>query len=178
MKKPALIFGLLGCAVIFFYSFIAFMVFGDWNNMTTRNFKVLAVFGYLKYLVLALAIFLAMWVLRKQGSYINYMDVVKTGLVVTLIIAGFVGIGEFLYMLINPDFMDKYSAIQIKIMQEEGAAPDQIAEYQQELENFSFLQNPFLSGLFYFFQTFLAGTVISFIFGIFLKPKNDVKISS
>lgn len=174
MKKPALIFGLLACAVIFFYSFIAFMVFGDWNNMTPRNFKVLIVFGYLKYLVLIIAIFLAMRAFRKDTISPNYMSIVKIGLLVTLIIAAFIGIGEFLYILLNPDFIDKYNSIQIKIMQTEGASPGQIAAYQQELETFSFMQNPFLSGIFYFLQTFIAGAIVSLIFGIFLRSKNTI----
>lgn len=174
MKKPALVFGLIASGVILFYSFIVFMVFGDWDNMTPRNLLVLTVFGYLRYLILIIAIFLSMRAFRKDSISPNYMSVVKIGLLVTLIIALFIGIGECIYIALNPDFMDKYGAVQIRSMQSEGATPEQITAYQQELESFSFMKNPFLTGIFYLFETFIIGAIVSLIFGIFLRSKNTV----
>lgn len=174
MKKPVLVFGLLASGVIFFYSFVVFMVFGDWDNMTPRNLQVLTVFGYLRYLILIIAVFLAMRAFRKDAISPNYMGVVKIGLLVTLIIAVFIGIGECIYIALNPDFMDKYGAVHIRSLQAEGATPEQITAYQQELESFSFMKNPFFTGIFYFFETFIIGAIITLIFGIFLRPKDTV----
>jgi hypothetical protein len=172
MKKQVLIFGLLASGVIFFYSYIVFMLFGDWNNMTPKKMAVMEVFGYLRYLILIIAIFFAMKSVRKETLNINYMSIVKIGLMVSIIISFFIGIGEWIYAVINPDFFDKYSEITIKGLQEEGASPERIAEHYTALEQFGWMRNPYLSALFYFFQTFIIGAIVSFLFGIFLRSKN------
>lgn len=177
MKKSASVFGLIGGGLVIVYSFILLVTFGNFENIPLEKLGVLEVMGYLNYLILILAIFFAMraqkkeWIESAQSK--KYMDIVKIGLIVSAIIAVFVGIGEAIYISINPDFYDQYCALMAKKYAAEGT-PEKIANMQQFLENFSWVKTPLGSGVFYGFQSFVLGAVIAFIFGIFMRQKNTV----
>lgn len=181
MRKAALTFGLIGGGLVIVYSFIILTVFGDFGNMPLDKLGVLEVLGYLNYLILILAIFFAMraqkneWV--QSGQSIKYMNIVKVGLMVSFIVAVFVGIGEFIYISVNPEFFNQYGDLMVKKLEASGAPAQEITDLRQSMEDFKWMQNPIGSGLFYFLESFVIGAVIAFIFGIFLRPKNKVSIA-
>lgn len=177
MKKAALTFGLIGGGLVIIYSFILLATFGDFENLPLEKVSVMEVLGYLNYLILILAIFFAMktqkkeWVQSDQSK--KYMDIVKVGLLVSLIIALFVGIGESIYISQNPDFYDQYCALMAKKYTAEGN-PEKIADMQQFLDSNSWIKTPLGSGVFYGLQSLVLGFVIAFIFGVFLRQKSPM----
>jgi hypothetical protein len=174
MKKSVLSFGLIAGAIIIFYSFIFYLVFGDVDTITPRKMTIMEIFGYLRILTLIIAIFFAMKSFRKNPDNTTYMSVVKTGLMVALIVSIFIGIGETVYMAVNPDFYDKYGEMEIQSLQEKGVSPEGIAEEIKMREELRWMANPVLAGIFCFLGIFIIGTIVSFLLGIFLKPKNNV----
>ncbi|HEX2787221.1 MAG TPA: DUF4199 domain-containing protein [Ignavibacteria bacterium] len=181
MKKAALTFGLIGGVLVIIYSAILFMTFGDFGNMPLDKLGILEVMGYLNYLILILAIFFAMRAQKKEwsesGQSMKYMSIVKVGLMVSFIVALFVGIGEFIYISINPEFFNQYGDLMVRKLEAGGASAQEITDLRQSMEDFKWMQNPIGSGVFYFFESFVIGAVIAFIFGIFLRPKNKVSMA-
>jgi hypothetical protein len=181
MKKSALTFGLIGGGLVILYSAILFITFGDFETMPLDKLGILEVMGYLNYLILILAIFFAMRAQKKEwsesGQSVKYMNIVKVGLMVSLIVALFVGMGEFIYISVNPEFFNQYGDLMVRKLEANGAPPQEITDLRQSMEDFKWMQNPIGSGIFYFFESFVIGAIISFIFGIFLKPKNKVNIA-
>ncbi|HEX2787220.1 MAG TPA: DUF4199 domain-containing protein [Ignavibacteria bacterium] len=169
MKKTALTFGLIASAIIIFYSFIFYLIFGDVNTMTPGKMTVMEVFGYLRIITLIIAIFFAMKSLRKDPNNSTYMSVVKTGLMVALIVSVFIGIGETVYTALNPGLYDKYGEMEIQSLQEKGVSPEGIAEERKMREDLRWMANPVMAGIFCFLGIFVIGVIVALILGIFLK---------
>jgi hypothetical protein len=174
MKKSVLSFGLIASAIIIFYSLIVFLVLGDVDTMTPQKMTILEIFGYLRFLILIIAIFFAMKSFTKDPDNTTYMSVVKTGLMVALIVSVFIGIGETIYTAANPGLFDKYGEMEIQNLQAKGASLEEIAEERKMREDFRWMANPALAGILCFFGLFFIGAIASFIFGIFMKQKKTV----
>jgi hypothetical protein len=172
MKRITLTFGLISGTVIIVYTFVVLLVFGDFSTMSLRQFRMVEALGYLRYLILLLTIFFAMRTFCKQaGQPVNYLTIVKQGIMVTILVAILIGIMEYFYMVVTPDFYENYSQLYIKQMKHNGATTEMMNQAKHEMGNYKWMQNPLMTGLFYFFETFLIGAVATLLIGIFLKSK-------
>jgi hypothetical protein len=178
MKKIALTFGLIGSALILAYFFLIFLILGDPAKMTADTLSIAEVFGYLRYLILLLTVIFAMRAYRQQTTPpISYWSIVKVGLVISVIVGAFVGLMEMIYVALTPEFFDGYYNAYIETMMKNGASATEIASFKKTFEDFSWMRNPLLSGLFYTVSTALIGCVMSFIVGIFMRSKPQAKLA-
>lgn len=173
MKKSVLSFAVIAGVIIIFLSLIFYLMLGSVDTMTPQKITLIEIFGYLRILILIIAIFIAMRSFRKDPGNSAYMSIVKTGLMVALIVSIFIGIGETVYMAANPGFYDKYAEMEIKSLQEKGVPPEGIAEELKIREDMKWMANPAMAGIFCFLGIFIVGAVASFLLGIFLRSKNN-----
>ena len=170
MKKTTLTFGILSGVIILAYSVVVFLYMG--TDITVEKFAVAEVLGFLRYVILLLAIFFTLWTMRKRAeSGISFGRLFREGFFVAVIAALFVGAMEAVYMALYPDFMEQAQAIYIERMVADGATATELAEMKGQMEAFSWMRVPALSGLFYFFETLLVGTVGAVLMSLFLKRK-------
>lgn len=176
MKKITLTFGLMAGVIIIVYSFIVFMLFGDFSKMTAGQFQMVEILGYLRYLILLLTVFFAMRTFKKNTDRaLNYWQIVKQGVMVALVVAVCIGIMEAVYLLLNPGFYEKFGKMYAEQLKAGGATEKAINAAKQEMDNYKWMQTPLMTGVFYFFETALTGSVASLIIGRFLKSKKEVQ---
>lgn len=174
MKKLTLQFGLVAGLVIVGYSLVVMLLFGNIAKLSPKEFQMVEVLGFLRYIILLLAVFLAMRAVRKMPeTNPGFWPVVRTGILVALVIALLVGLMEFGYILSNPEFYDQYGEMYLSRMKADGAPEAEIAAAQQQIEDYAFMANPVVSGVFYFIETALVGSVAALIMGIFLRKKAE-----
>ena len=171
MKKSTLIFGLLSGIIIAIYTFIVLFAFGDFSKMSLKQFQMVETFGYLRYLILLLTVFFAMHTYKKSSTGVNYWAVAVQGIQVALLVGVIVGIMEYCYMILSPGFYEKYGHMYVAQMKHNGASMEALKQVKLEMNNYKWMQNPLMTGIFYFFETFLIGTTAALILGIFLKNK-------
>lgn len=178
MKKIALTFGLIGSGLILLYFFITFLLLGDVENLTADTLQIAEVLGYLRYLILLLTVIFAMRTFRQQITLpYSYWSIVKIGLAVSVIVGIVVGLMEMLYIALTPEFFDGYYSATIETMTKSGASTTEIDAFKQTFEEFSWMKNPLLAGLFYLAETALIGCVMSFIVGIFMRAKPQTNLA-
>jgi hypothetical protein len=173
MKRAALTFGILAGALIFAYMFVLFLIFGDFGNVKPEDMVVTSVLGYLRYLILLLGITMAILTFRKETpGPIGYKRVFLTGLYATLIVALFVGAMEFVYMaFLDPHFVEHYTTVMMEGMKKSGASAAEMAARRRELDNFAWMSNPWATGVFYFSETTVIGTIFTLVAAIFGRRK-------
>lgn len=168
MKRAVLVFGILAGVIIFTYSTVVFFLLGDFEKMTPKDLEMAEVLGYARYIILFLGVLMAMITYRKQHDKVTYGKAFTIGLLVTLITAFFVGLMEFTYMNMNPEFMDQYGKLYIERLQAEGASQEVIEKTRQEMQAMAWMANPWAMGIFYFFETALLGTLMSLVCAAFM----------
>jgi hypothetical protein len=171
MKKMVLTFGTLAGVVIFAYSMIVFTMIGDFSKITPNQLTLASWLGYLRYLILVLGIVMAMLAYRKSiAGPVEYSRVFLVGMLVAVVTAVFVGLMEYSYMaFINPGFIDQYISITQDAMRQKGSTQAEINATLAEMKNFEWMRNPLLTGLFYFVETSVVGTILSLIAAIFTR---------
>ena len=75
-----------------------------------------------------------------------------------------------------PDFMDKYSAMQIKQMQESGMSGVALDEALKSIEsaNYNYKHNPFFFAMYTYMEILPVGILITLISALILKRKTPV----
>ncbi|MFN0158098.1 MAG: DUF4199 domain-containing protein [Bacteroidota bacterium] len=107
MNKYALQFGILAGVIIFTYTLGVFFFYEDFGQLTPAELSQLEVLGHLRYVILFLGVFLGMRAFRKSiPPPHGFWQVTKTGVLIALLVAVFVGAMEFIYMqFMNPGFL-------------------------------------------------------------------------
>ncbi len=173
MKKTVLSFGLLSGLIIILYSFVVFLVFGDFSKMNSADFQKVEMLGYLRYIILLLTVIFAVRYFKKQnGGVGSFRSLFLAGVYTVLVVALLVGIMEMVYMYMNPGFMEQYAEITSKRMMEQGASAEKMAAYKKEMEQYKWMASPVGMGIFYFFETAVLGTIMSLIVALFARTKN------
>lgn len=175
--KQALTFGGIAGGIIIVYTFVVFFAMGSFEDMSFERLALVETLGYLRYLILFAVIIFALRVFKKNSQKApTYWALVKQGIFTALVVAVCVGLMEFAYVLINPEFMEQYGNLQVQKMIQDGASAAEIAALREEMEQFSFMANPIAMGVFYFFETAILGSVASLIISIFFRSgKGEVR---
>lgn len=176
MKRLLLIYGVGGGALVFLTSFTPVAIIGShFDKATPAEFAAAEWLGYLRYLLLALGIILAMRSYRaaRMGSG-TYGGTFVVGLLIALVIAFFVGVMEYTYLAYtNPDFYTQYYNLAAEEMRRAGASEAALAAARRDAEQYAWLANPWATGAYYFIETLAIGTVLSAIAAIFMRRKFD-----
>jgi hypothetical protein len=171
MKKMVLTFGTLAGVVIFVYSMIVFTVVIDFKQITPKQLALASWLGYIRYLVLVLGIIMAMIAYRKSVTGpITYGRVLLVGVLVAVVTAVFVGLMEFCYLaFVNPDFIEQYMKITMEAMRQNGATQAEMNATLAQMQSFAWMRSPIFTGLFYFVETSVVGTILALIAAIFTR---------
>lgn len=174
MKKTVLTFGLLSGGIIILYTIIVFMVYGDFPNITPEEFAVVEILGYLRYVILLLTVIFAIRYFKKQnGNQGTFKQLFMAGFNTVLVVSVLVGLMEFCYMLMNPGFIEQYVDIVQKSMQAKGATAAEIAAKKAEMDNYRWMANPAATGVFYFLETAIIGTILSLIGALIIRTRTN-----
>jgi hypothetical protein len=176
MKRYVWTFGAIAGGIIAVYTLIIAFVLIDFSNMTPSQLQTAEVLGYARYLVLFVGVLMAMLAYRRRNAGpIPYKRVLLIGIGVAAVTGIFVGVMEFVYMLVNPDFYDQYGKIAEQMMRESGeATPENLEKFREQYESFSWMRNPAATGAFYFLETLALGTVFALIAALFTRrPESD-----
>ncbi|HEU4471412.1 MAG TPA: DUF4199 domain-containing protein [Flavisolibacter sp.] len=172
MKRTALSFGLLSGAIIIVYSAAIFIFFGDFSKISLPDLEKVEKLGYLRYLILLLTVIFAIRHFKKQlGGQGSFKQLFLAGIYTSLVVALLVGLMEFVYMLINPGFMEQYGSLMSERLKAGGASAAEIAAHEQQMASYKWLANPAAMGVFYFLETAVLGTIMSVIVALVKKTK-------
>ncbi|MEM1000021.1 MAG: DUF4199 domain-containing protein [Bacteroidota bacterium] len=172
MQKLIIRYGVYGGLIIVAYSMLVFIVYGDIGELSDRQFQFVEALGFLRYVILFIALFMAMRAYSKDpGAQVGWWPVVRVGILVTLIIAVLVALLEVVYISSYPSFYADYAEIYLSRAEARNPTPSELAVAKRSIENYSFLASPILSGAFYLVETTVVGFVASMATGYFLKKK-------
>ncbi len=174
MKRLLLLYGVGGGALVFLTSYTPAAIIGSrFDQATPAEFAAAEWLGYLRYLLLALGILLAMRSYRAAGMGPGtYGSTFVVGVLIALIIAFFVGVMEYVYLAYtNPDFYAQYYNLAAEEMRRAGASEAALAAARRGAEQYRWLENPWATGAYYFIETLVIGTVLSAIAAIFMRRK-------
>lgn len=176
MKRTALLFGGIAALLVFIYGGAVFGIMGtDFKSMSAHDFQTMQILGYARYLILIVGVFMAMRSFKKEASSkegnagVSYGSVVLIGIGVSAVVAIAIGAAECSFMLMNPNFIQDYGTGMMNSMRAQGVSEQVIQQSAAEMQRFSFVQNPLLVGVYYFFETFVIGAISALIFAFFLK---------
>lgn len=135
---------------------------------------ILETLGYLRYIILLLTIYFAIRTFKKQNNgQLTYRQAAKQGIMVALVIAVCIGLMESIYIIMEPGFYEKYGKLYAGQLKAKGASAEKINEMKAEMDKYKWMQNAPMTGLFYFFETALIGTIGSLIMARFFKTKKS-----
>lgn len=170
MKKIAWKFGLIAGLVIAVYSALTLAVFGEFKTMSPADLGKVEMFGYVRYVVLIVAVVFGIREWQKQPSArLDWVALAKSGVAVALVVALFVGIFEASYSWLNPNFMDDYGQLYLQNMKNMGAAEAEIADFQRQMAEFAWMKNPLACGGFYFAETAIIGALAAGLAALFMR---------
>lgn len=174
MKKTVITFGLVAGAITVVYSYISVVAFIG-SEVTWQDMERAELFGYIRYLLLLVGVVMAMVTYRKNtGGTITYGRIFMVGMLVSLVIALFVGAMEYAYLaFINPDFYGQYGKAMIEGLQQAGASAAELEEARQQQQDYAWLTTPVMTGIFYFVQTAVIGIIFALMAAFFLRRNNE-----
>lgn len=172
MKKTVFSFGLLSGLIIIVYSVAVFLFFGDFAKMSSEDIDKVEKLGFLRYVILALTIIFSIRYFQKQQrGEAGFKQLFLAGTYTALVVATLVGLMEFVYLFVNPDFMEQYASMTTERLKAQGASAAAIASHQNEMQSMKWMANPTAMGAFYFLETAIIGTVLSLIVALVLRKQ-------
>lgn len=172
MQQTSIKHGLVAGVFILIYSTIVDLMTGSLANASIAQFQKLEQLGFLRYLILILAVFILLRTLKNNsGEPLPFMTLVKHGVILSLIVAAMIGIWELIFIVRHPDFYSIYSKIYIDQVRANGATEQVIQTAQKNMAKYTWMQNPPLTGLFYFLEYAALGASSALIFGLFLGKR-------
>ncbi|MES2486780.1 MAG: DUF4199 domain-containing protein [Bacteroidota bacterium] len=166
MAKSILLHGLIG-GVVSLLGFFLMGCTGDAWGMVAGFASMILAFSL---------IFVAVKNYRdkQNGGIISFGKALQMGLLITLVTATvYVVIWLIDYAYFNPDFLDKYFALTLKGMKEDGASAAEITAKIKEMQEFAVLykENIFYRAGVTYTEIVPVGVIISLISSVILKRK-------
>jgi len=169
--KAVLLIGIVAGGLIFAYSMIMLAVVGNITSLSADEIDRLELLGYGRYLVLFVAVFLAIGsTLRHAALPVGRAILLRRGVLCAAAAALFVGATEFVYIrFLNPQFFEQYETIYLGHLQQRGASPEELASASRQLEALSWMRSPMMMGLFYAAETLVVGAASALLISALIK---------
>ncbi len=171
MKKIVLTFGLIAGGVIA-------AMFAITLPLTLNGTIDLSNSQLLGYSIMVLAFLMVFFGIRtyrdnNNGGTITFGRAFKVGILITLITAAvYVVSWEIVYYNFLPDFAERYAALTIQKLREEGASAAAIAKTTQDMARFAELyKNPLFNIGMTFMEIFPVGLIVTLISAAILRRK-------
>ena len=178
MKKNVLVFGTISGVIIstFMGISMAVMSCGSGDADGGRSSMII---GFTAMAVAFSFIFVGIKNYRdkQNGGMITFGKGFLLGLMISLIASTLYVITwgvEFHFFM--PDFMDKYSAMQVKQLHESGISGDALDKALKNIEsaNYNYKHNPFYFAMYTYMEILPVGIIITLISALILKRKASV----
>jgi Protein of unknown function (DUF4199) len=114
---------------------------------------------------------------KQNGGIITFGQGFWLGFMISLIASTiYVATWAVEFHLFMPDFMDKYSAMQIKQLQESGISEVELAKQVKEIETnaYDYKHNPLVFAAYTYMEILPVGIIITLISALILKRKTPV----
>lgn len=175
MKKTSLVFGIIAGVIISVFMGISMAIMscgsGDADGGTTSM-----IIGFSAMAVAFSFIFVGIKNYRdkQNGGIITFGKAFLLGLLISLIASTLYVITwavEFHFFM--PDFMDKYSAIQVKQLQESGMSGTALTDAMKDIESatYNYKNNPFFFAAYTYMEILPVGLIITLISSLILRKK-------
>lgn len=178
MKKNSLVFGAISGVIISTFMGISMAIFscGSGDADSGRNSMII---GFSAMAVAFSFIFVGIKNFRdkKNGGTITFARAFLLGFMISFIASTLYVITwgiEFHFFM--PDFIDKYSAIQVKELHESGITGVELEEGIKSIENqsYNYKNNPFFFALYTYAEILPVGILITLISSLILRRKKPV----
>ncbi len=166
-RKIALKYGLISGGLIVSSWFITLGMEDD------PNFGMAEILGYAIMIVALSAVFLGIKKIRDEKGALSFKEAFFNGLGITLVASVIYVIGWLIYMPnFAPDFVDKYRASQVELIQQKDIADEakekEINEMDEWMESY---KKPHVMIAMTFTEIFPVGVLITLISSLILKRK-------
>lgn len=172
MKSTILRYGLYAAifeTVFFILYWLVFKV-----QITPENCHTQEVIGYLEILVSLSFVYFGVRYYRDMvnNHVVTFGKALAIGLLISLVPAVVFGLLDHLYSaVIDPNFLEKWSAIQIAELKRTTPAPELPAKLKKLNEDITLYKNPFLGWLVMFSSVMAMGVIVSIVSALILKRK-------
>lgn len=166
-RKIALKYGLISGGLIVCSWFVTLGMEGD------PDFGLAEVLGYIIMIAALSAVFLGIKKIRDEKGTISFKEAFFNGLGITLVASVIYVIGWMIYMPnFAPDFVDKYRASQVELIEQSDIAEEEkvkeINEMDEWMESY---KKPHVMVAMTFTEIFPIGVIITLISSLILKRK-------
>ncbi|HKR03858.1 MAG TPA: DUF4199 domain-containing protein [Bacteroidia bacterium] len=180
MKKNSIVFGIISGAIISTFMGISMYIMGcgsgDMDGGSTSM-----IIGFSAMAVAFSFIFVGIKNFRdkQNGGTITFGKGFLLGFMISLIASTMYVITwavEFHYFM--PDFIDKYSAMQVKQLHESGISGAALDEAVKgiEKESYNYKHNPFFFAMYTYMEILPVGIIITLVSALILKRKTPVTV--
>lgn len=180
MKRNILVFGTISGLIVSTFMAISMALMGC-SSTNPSNMTTAMVIGFASMAVAFSFIFVGIKNYRdkQNGGVISFGNAFLLGLMISFIASTMYVLTwavEYHYFL--PDFMDKYSALQIKEVQESGITGEALEKAIKNVENesYNYKHNGFFFAMYTYMEILPVGIIITLISALILRRKT-AKIS-
>ncbi|MGK4567718.1 DUF4199 domain-containing protein [Flavobacterium sp. 3HN19-14] len=170
MKKIIIKYGFISGAIA-----TIFMVIASVMMHNDPNFHGSMIMGFGGMLIAFSFIFLGIKNFRdkQNGGTVSFGKALQIGILIALISATcYTGVWMLEHHFLYPDFMEKYSALQLKHLSESGLSAGEVqtktAEIMKMKEDY---KNPFMRIMYTYMEIFPLGIIVALISALILKKK-------
>lgn len=178
MKKNILVFGTIAGVIISTFMGISMAMMGCTSgDMDGGSGSMIIGFSAMAVAFSFIFVGIKNYRDKQNGGVITFGKGFLLGFMISLIASTLYVITwgvEFHFFM--PDFMDKYSAMQVKQMQESGMSGAALDEALKSIEttNYNYKNNPFVFALYTYMEILPVGIIIALISALILKRKAPV----
>ncbi|HWY39054.1 MAG TPA: DUF4199 domain-containing protein [Bacteroidia bacterium] len=175
MKKNILVFGIIAGAIISTFMGVSMAVMGCGSGEPGGGTGSMII-GFTAMAVAFSFVFVGIKNYRdkQNGGIITFGKAFLLGFMISLVASTlYVMTWAIEYHFFLPDFMDKYSAMQIKQLHESGVSGAQLEEALKDIEtaNYNYKHSPFFFTMYTYMEILPVGIIITLISSFILKKK-------
>lgn len=178
MKRNILVFGIISGVIISTFMGISMAIMGCGSGDMDGGTGSM-IMGFSAMIIAFSFIYVGIKNYRdkENGGIITFGNGFLIGFMISLIASTMYVLTwavEFHYFM--PDFMDKYSAMQIKQVQQSGIRGAALAEAIKsiETETYNYKHNPFVFAMYTYMEILPVGIIVTLISALILKRKTPV----
>lgn len=178
MKKSIIVFGVISGVIISTFMAVSMAVMSCGSGAADGG-RSSMIIGFSAMVVAFSFIFVGIKNYRdkQNGGTITFGKGFLLGCMISLIASTLYVITwgvEFHFFM--PDFMDKYSAIQVKQLQESGLSGTELDKALKSIEstNYSYKNNPFYFAMYTYMEILPVGIIISLVSALILRRKTPL----
>lgn len=175
MKRNILVFGIISGAIISTFMATMMAIMGCSSDEMAGGSGSMII-GFTAMAVAFSFVFVGIKNYRdkQNGGIITFGNAFLLGFMISLVASTlYVMTWAVEYHFFLPDFMDKYSAMQIKQLHESGVSGAKLEESIKEIEtaSYNYKHNPFFFAMYTYMEILPVGIIITLISSLILKKK-------